>query len=306
MELRPLWRCPDLSLGAFSAASGVDIAPQPGGHTERCAVIVLRGHASSDPGRAHLHADNVTAAYFNCDGRSGPCLVAGDGGVGGLLIGMSPGGAAALSPPGTSGSVLPNAVPIVTDPCDHLEAWLLIAALDQGSAEHRSAAEAAGRRLATSLLRGAYRAAPSVADGSTPAHNRAPIADTRRRIAAAVERPATLRLLAADSGWSPWYLSRRFSAEVGLPLHRYLMRARLRAALARVIGTHEPLSQVAAAVGFSSHSHFTSAFRAEFGTTPIAVRQLREPSQAADLRKVLSDGLVRQIPSKRNVITSAS
>ena len=57
-----------------------------------------------------------------------------------------------------------------------------------------------------------------------------------------------------------------------MPLHRYLTRLRLRAALERLAGGANDLTALALDLGFSSHSHFADAFRREFGRTPSAVR----------------------------------
>ncbi len=84
--------------------------------------------------------------------------------------------------------------------------------------------------------------------------------------------------LALDS--SPFHLHRVFRAAAGLPLHRYLMGLRLRAALERLSDHAEDLTAVALDLGFSDHSHFTNAFRREFGLSPSVARR-------ASSRKIL-------------------
>ena len=80
---------------------------------------------------------------------------------------------------------------------------------------------------------------------------------------------------------SPFHFARVFQARAGLPVHRYLTRLRLRAALDRLIDGARDLTALALELGFSSHSHFTDAFRAEFGRAPSEVRRgtLRELSK---------------------------
>ena len=80
---------------------------------------------------------------------------------------------------------------------------------------------------------------------------------------------------------SPFHFARVFQERVGVPVHRYLTRLRLRAALDRLIGGAADLTALALELGFSSHSHFTDAFRAEFGRPPSEVRRssLRELSK---------------------------
>ncbi len=80
---------------------------------------------------------------------------------------------------------------------------------------------------------------------------------------------------------SPFHLARVFRQRTGVPLHRYLTRLRLRAALDRLADGANDLTALALAVGFSSHGHFSDAFRREFGHTPSEVRRgaLREMSK---------------------------
>jgi AraC-like DNA-binding protein len=72
---------------------------------------------------------------------------------------------------------------------------------------------------------------------------------------------------------SPFHLARVFQQRTGMPIHRYLTRLRLRAALERLAGGANDLTALALELGFSSHSHFTDVFRREFGRTPSAVRR---------------------------------
>jgi AraC-like DNA-binding protein len=72
---------------------------------------------------------------------------------------------------------------------------------------------------------------------------------------------------------STFHLCRLFKQETGMPIHCYLNRLRLRAALEPVIAGTSDLGGLALELGFSSHSHFTAAFRKEFGMSPRAVRR---------------------------------
>jgi AraC-like DNA-binding protein len=112
----------------------------------------------------------------------------------------------------------------------------------------------------------------------------APRADAKPRQQDMVE--ATQITLAAQPGesWSlaelarrvhssPFHLARTFRRHVGMPLHRYLLQARLAAALDEVLDSSRELSAIAMDLGFSSHSHFTYAFRSQFGATPAAMRK---------------------------------
>ena len=71
---------------------------------------------------------------------------------------------------------------------------------------------------------------------------------------------------------SPFHLARIFHEQTGVPVHRYLTHLRLRASLERLLAGTEDITTVALELGFSSHSHFTDAFRREFGRAPSDIR----------------------------------
>lgn len=73
---------------------------------------------------------------------------------------------------------------------------------------------------------------------------------------------------------SPFHLCRLFRKETGVPIHRYLNRLRLREALEPITEGETDLSGLARGLGFSSHSHFTAAFRKEFGVSPRGMKKL--------------------------------
>ena len=106
----------------------------------------------------------------------------------------------------------------------------------------------------------------------------------RTWLAARLAERVTLAGVAAAVHASPFHLARLFQRQHGVPLHRYLLGLRLRAALERLLGGEHSISDLARDVGFSSHAHFTDAFRREFGCTPSDVRArgpkaLRETSK---------------------------
>jgi AraC family transcriptional regulator len=86
-------------------------------------------------------------------------------------------------------------------------------------------------------------------------------------LASDLSRRWTLADIAAGIRGSPGYLTQVFAQVEGLPLYRYHLRLRLARAL-DLIATREDLSDLAQDLGFSSHSHFTAAFRQAYGRTP--------------------------------------
>jgi AraC-like DNA-binding protein len=78
----------------------------------------------------------------------------------------------------------------------------------------------------------------------------------------------TLAEIAAEVGVSPVYLTQVFQQVEGLPLYRYQLQLRLARAL-DLLGDCEDLTMLALDLGFSSHSHFSAAFRKAYGKTPL-------------------------------------
>jgi len=77
----------------------------------------------------------------------------------------------------------------------------------------------------------------------------------------------TLAAIAADVGVSPVYLTQVFQQVEGLPLYRYQLQLRLARAL-DLLDDCVDLTRLALDLGFSSHSHFSAAFKRAYGQTP--------------------------------------
>lgn len=82
----------------------------------------------------------------------------------------------------------------------------------------------------------------------------------------------TLAAIAAEVGGSPVYLTQAFQQVEGIPLYRYQLRLRLARAL-DLVPQCDDMTRLALDLGFSSHSHFTAAFRGMYGRTPSAFRR---------------------------------
>jgi AraC family transcriptional regulator len=80
--------------------------------------------------------------------------------------------------------------------------------------------------------------------------------------------------LAAEAGYSRAHFIRMFRASVGRTPHRYLLDYRLEKAQALLEQGSLPVTEIAAACGFVSHAHFSTAFRARFGVPPSDYRRL--------------------------------
>ena len=83
----------------------------------------------------------------------------------------------------------------------------------------------------------------------------------------------SLSSIAVACGLAPSTLCEHFPRVVGIPVWRYVQHLRLQdAALALAEGAAD-LSRLALDLGFSSHSHFAQAFRAQFGRPPSRFRR---------------------------------
>ena len=90
-----------------------------------------------------------------------------------------------------------------------------------------------------------------------------------------------LREVAAAAELSIFHLCRTFKQETGVSVHRYLHRLRLRSALGSLPDYRRDFTRLALDLGYSSHSHFTSAFRREFGMTPSSAAAQLSKSMVA-------------------------
>jgi AraC-like DNA-binding protein len=78
---------------------------------------------------------------------------------------------------------------------------------------------------------------------------------------------------------SPVYLTQLFHRLEGVPLYRYQLRLRLACALDRLAHADD-LTALALDLGFTSHSHFSAAFRQTYGVSPSTFRRAARPRSA--------------------------
>lgn len=86
-------------------------------------------------------------------------------------------------------------------------------------------------------------------------------------LASDLTRRWTLGEIAAEVPGSPIYLTQVFQHVEGMPLYRYQLRLRLARSL-DLLERFDDLTELALEVGFSSHSHFSAAFRQAYGRSP--------------------------------------
>jgi AraC-like DNA-binding protein len=86
-------------------------------------------------------------------------------------------------------------------------------------------------------------------------------------LASDLGRRWTLAEIADEVGVSPVYLTQVFQQVEGVPLYRYQLRLRLARAL-DLLDSYDHLTNLALDLGFSSHSHFSAAFKQAYDRTP--------------------------------------
>ena len=79
--------------------------------------------------------------------------------------------------------------------------------------------------------------------------------------------PLTLDMLSEKFFISKYHLLRKFDAQVGTTVHRYILQKRLLIAKQLLAGGVAP-NEACGYCGFGDYANFYRAFRSEYGTTP--------------------------------------
>jgi AraC-like DNA-binding protein len=159
---------------------------------------------------------------------------------------------------------------------------LLKRALGRLAADALSVEEAAVRLVGAAVAAGSGGSRPPVRGRIKTQRAHRDVAESVKTLLAdGLDKQIALGEIARAVGLSPYHVCRIFQRQVGLPIHRYRNRLRLRASLTQVAERDRNLSEVALDLGYSSHSHFTDSFRREFGLSPSAFRRV------ASLRRVV-------------------
>lgn len=106
-------------------------------------------------------------------------------------------------------------------------------------------------------------------------------------IAARFQETLGLAEIATSVHSSPFRLCRIFRKQTGMTIHQYQEQIRLRSALDRIPDCRGDLTTLALDLGYSSHSHFTYAFRRTFGVAPSQLVAGPSSQQLRKLSKIL-------------------
>lgn len=133
--------------------------------------------------------------------------------------------------------------------------------------------------LADEAVRSAYatqtlRTAPSSRSSAVRRRRRDLVEAAKLILNERVDSPPSLGALARALACSPFHLSRTFREVAGVSLRRYLGRLRTRLAAEQLADGAPDLTRLALELGYADHSHFTNAFRKEWGIPPSAFRSV--------------------------------
>lgn len=105
---------------------------------------------------------------------------------------------------------------------------------------------------------------------------------TRRMLLEQDGQRCSLAEVARQVGVTPSYLTQEFTRSMGAPLYQYQMQLRMTRALLELPDCLD-ITALALSLGFSSHSHFSAAFKACFGQTPSTFRDRVSSTSAQSL-----------------------
>ncbi|MDO5613451.1 MAG: GlxA family transcriptional regulator [Paracoccus sp. (in: a-proteobacteria)] len=132
------------------------------------------------------------------------------------------------------------------------------------------AADVADQLLHTGIRTGQDRQRLSIPTRIGVRHPR--LAAVIARMEENLEEPVSPAQLAADAGMSTRQLERLFRRYLNRSPKRYYMETRLGRARNLLMQTDLTIIEVALACGFSSPSHFSKCYRAQYGSTPYRER----------------------------------
>jgi AraC-like DNA-binding protein len=152
------------------------------------------------------------------------------------------------------------------------EQRILFTALERGDTLDANGIEESVLRFLARAIGRAYRTAARASRPPRPAEVEA-VEHVRQLIARDPSRNTPLRTLANACGLSAFQLCRLFGARTGETITAYRHALRLRLSLDLLRDTRSDITEMALDLGYSSHSHFTFAFRRHFGFAPSAFRR---------------------------------
>ena len=164
---------------------------------------------------------------------------------------------------------------------------LLVWRLRHGLCDVLEATETALALLAATVRAAMQEKSHSRMRLETQTRRRDQVMAAQSMLLASSEASPSLRELATHAETSPFHLARIFREHVGVPVHEYDLRLRLMRALPDLLDTDRGITEIALDHGFSSHSHFTYAFRRRAGLTPNELRRIAKQGTRREVSKIM-------------------
>lgn len=148
--------------------------------------------------------------------------------------------------------------------------WALVDELEEGDQLGRLYAESLGTALVAHLLRRTAPVTRPLRVTGLPKRRLQRVVDYVREHLA---HDLSLHELARIAGLSSSHFKVQFRESTGMPVHQYVIAARVDHALDLLIRTALPVSEIALRAGFSNQSHLSRHLRRLHGVTPAALRR---------------------------------
>ena len=156
--------------------------------------------------------------------------------------------------------------------------------------EHSREAARTSIQRAASLLQVQMRCASPERPGPAPALPAWQMRLVESYIEEHIDRPILVADLSRLLGLSEAHFSRAFRLAYGEPPHAYLVRRRVEFAAQLILGSRDPLSEIALKCGFHDQAHLSKQFRRLTGEPPAAWRRLRcLPASIATVESIAGD-----------------
>src|SRR6266508_2493669 len=111
-------------------------------------------------------------------------------------------------------------------------------------------------------------------DRAPSPHVRARVEEVRAYLEANMTRDVDMVTVARQVALSPFYLTRIFKAQYGVPPYRYLIRLRINYATRLLRDSVLSVTQICHHAGLNSLSHFTTTFRCHVSMSPTQYRRI--------------------------------
>lgn len=148
--------------------------------------------------------------------------------------------------------------------------WAILAELEANEPVGRIYANSLGTAMAAHVLQNYARPSESRVATGLPKRRLQKIVDY---VHENISHDLSLSELAAVASMSSSHLKVLFKQSTGMPVHQYVIQARLQHALQLIVETSLPLAEIALLSGFASQSHLARCFRPVYGVTPAELRR---------------------------------